>query len=72
MGGMPVTKTTSTPPSSGSGEWTPEKIIAWMCKVKRQDEASARIRRSLGQIVTEPDHWRRSHVKTVQSSTMNG
>ena len=68
MGGMPATKTTSTPPSSGSGEWTPERVE----RMRRQDQASSRIRRQLGQIVTGPDHWRRSLANVAASSTTVG
>ncbi|MFN7565295.1 MAG: hypothetical protein ACK5TH_26275 [Prosthecobacter sp.] len=65
---MPATKTTSTPPSSGSGEWTPERIE----RMRRQDRASSRVRRQLGQIVTGPDHWRRSQSSMACFSTTHG
>ena len=49
---MKASQTTppSPPPAATSGEWTPERLE----RMRVQDEASARIRRALGRVVTPP------------------
>ena len=68
LSGMQTAPDDSTPRSSGSDVWTPERIE----RMRRQDQASARIRRALGQIVTEAGHWQRSQKAKVQSSVTTG
>jgi hypothetical protein len=47
----------SNKPSTGSEAWTPEQKSAWLERVHQQDQASAKIRRSLGQVVTQAGYW---------------
>jgi hypothetical protein len=58
----------STPRSTASDVWTPERIE----RMRRQDQASARIRRSLGQIVTDAGHWKHMREAKALSSAKNG
>jgi hypothetical protein len=58
----------STRRSTGSGEWTPERTE----RMRRQDQASARIRRALGQIVTDAGHWKHTLEAKTQSSITAG
>lgn len=68
LSGMQTQPSDSTTRSTGSDVWTPERIE----RMRRQDEASARIRRSLGQIVTEAGHWKRMREASALSSLKNG